>query len=71
MSANTDALVHTKVYTNEHGLTVIEQPNNSIALTSSEQILAVIKELQVCYDYCAGWKDVTSDNSAGHTEAST
>jgi hypothetical protein len=37
-------------------------------LTSAEEILAVIKELNVCYDYCAAWKEVPSDDSAVHTK---
>jgi hypothetical protein len=68
MSADIDAAVHTKVYTTADGRVTIEQPDNSIVLTSAEEILAVIKELNVCYDYCAAWKEVPSDDSAVHTK---
>jgi hypothetical protein len=71
MSANIDPAGHTKVYTTKDRRVIIEQPNNSIELTSAEQILAVIRELNVCYDYCAAWKEVTSDDSAVHTEVNT
>lgn len=46
----------TKVYTTPEGHAVIEQSQGCIIL-SGEQILAVIKELHVCYDYCAAWKE--------------
>ena len=71
MSANIDAAVHTKVHTTADGRVIIEQSNNSIVLVSAEQILAVIKELNVCYDYCAAWKEMGSDDIAAHTEDST
>lgn len=71
MSANINEAVHTKVYTDGNGHAVIEQPNHSIALTSSEKILAVIKELHVCYDYCAAWKEVTSADGVVHTDGNT
>ena len=71
MSADIDAAVDTKVHTTKDGRVIIEQSNNSIVLTSAEQILAVIKELNVCYDYCAAWKEVTSDDSVVHTEVNT
>lgn len=71
MSANINDAAPTKVYTDGNGHAVIEQPNNSIALTSSEQILAVIKELHVCYDYCAAWKEVTPDHGAAHADGDT
>ncbi|NLG75936.1 MAG: hypothetical protein GX535_06840 [Xanthomonadaceae bacterium] len=45
----------TKVYTSEDGHAVIEQPAGSVRL-SAEDILAVIRELQACYDYCAAWR---------------
>jgi hypothetical protein len=66
-----DIAVHTKVHTTADGRVTIEQPDSSIVLTSAEEILAVIKELNVCYDYCAAWKEATSDDSAVHTELST
>jgi hypothetical protein len=71
MNTNIDAAVHTKVRTTADGRVTIEQSDNSIVLTSAEEILAVIKELNVCYDYCAAWKEVTPEDSAVHTELST
>jgi hypothetical protein len=70
MNTNIDAAVPTKVCTTADGRVTIEQSDNSIVLTSAEEILAVIKELNVCYDYCAAWKEVTSEDSAVHTELS-
>jgi hypothetical protein len=59
MSSNVDhpIPIPTKVYTTEDGFAAIEQSKDSIVLLSADQILAVIKELHVCYDYCAAWKD--------------
>ena len=56
MSANADGPLHTRVYTTETGRAVIEQGKSSVVLTA-EDILAVIKELHACYDYCASWKE--------------
>lgn len=60
MSATNDSPIPTKVYTTQDGRTVIEQSKDSVVL-SPEQILAVIKELHVCYDYCAAWKQAPRD----------
>lgn len=53
----------TRVYTTADGRTVIEQPEGSVVLSSS-QILAVIDELHACYDYCAAWKQTHDPSSA-------
>lgn len=58
MSANTDAPSPIKVYTTEKGHAVIEQSERSIMI-SAEQILTVIRQLHVCYDYCAAWREST------------
>lgn len=50
-----------KVYTTEDGCTVIEQSADSMVVLSAEQILKVIKDLHVCYDYCAVWKQAPRD----------
>lgn len=50
-----------KVYTTPDGCTVIEQSADSMVVLSAEQILTVIKELHVCYDYCAAWKQSPRD----------
>jgi hypothetical protein len=56
MSDKTDTQVPTKVYTTEEGFVAIEQSTSAVVLLSAEQILTVIKQLHVCYDYCAAWK---------------
>jgi hypothetical protein len=56
MSSDTTGSMSAKVYTTDDGRTVIEQSKSSIVLTA-DQIPEIIKELQVCYDYCASWKD--------------
>jgi hypothetical protein len=55
MSSDTDVAVHPKVRV------VIEQSKDSIVLFSADQIPAIIKELHVCYDYCAAWKETTGE----------
>lgn len=60
MSSDTHCVVHTKVYTTEDGRIAIEQSNDAVVLLAADQIPAIIKELNVCYDYCAAWKQ-TSD----------
>lgn len=61
MSANTEQSTPIKVYTTQDGRTVIEQSTESVVVLSSEQVLKVIKELHVCYDYCAAWKQAPRD----------
>lgn len=56
MHRNHEASKHLAVYTTKDGRAVIEQLGGSVVLTS-EQILTVIRELKMCYDYCAAWKD--------------
>lgn len=68
MSANIDGAVQTKVYTTTDGRVAIEQSRDSIVLLSADQILSVIKELHVCYDYCAAWKETTPDEIAVSTK---
>lgn len=58
MSGNIEDAAQVKVYTTADGRLAIEQ-KDSIVLLSAEQILMVIKELHVCYDYCAAWKEST------------
>ena len=52
----TDHPLTPKVYTTPDGRTIIEQSSDSVVVLSAEQILTVIKQLHVCYDYCAAWK---------------
>ena len=59
MNANTASSGHPRVYTAPDGCVVIEQSADSVVVLSAEQILAVIKELHACYDYCAAWKEAT------------
>jgi hypothetical protein len=54
--ANMCTTIDTKVYTTSLGHAVIEQASGSVVLSSAEQILAVIRQLHTCYDYCASWK---------------
>jgi hypothetical protein len=56
MSAAVEGPTHIKVYPTKDGRAVIEQSQGSVAL-DADQILAVISELRVCYDYCAAWKE--------------
>jgi hypothetical protein len=48
--------IPTRIYTTIDGQAIIEQPQGSVVLFSAQQILTVIRELHVCYDYCAAWK---------------
>ncbi|MBB6093989.1 hypothetical protein HNQ60_002870 [Povalibacter uvarum] len=57
MSPDTDASTQLKVYTTEDGRTIIEQSSSAAIVLSADQILTVINELRVCYDYCAAWKE--------------
>jgi hypothetical protein len=36
---------------------VVEQSKTSVVAMSPEQILTVIEQMHVCYDYCAVWKE--------------
>ena len=56
MSTDIDGPPPTRVYTTPDGRAVIEQSKDAVVTLSAEQILTVIKELNVCYDYCAAWK---------------
>jgi hypothetical protein len=44
-------------------LPAIEQSSNPAGL-SADEILTVIDELHLCYDYCAAWKETTPDDTA-------
>lgn len=55
MSATSDSVQDVKVYTTAEGRAIIEQSSGTVVL-EAEQILAVIKQLHACYDYCAVWK---------------
>jgi hypothetical protein len=56
MSCDIDGRVPIKVYTKD-GRAVIEQSRSATVLLTADQILTVIHELRVCYDYCAVWKE--------------
>jgi hypothetical protein len=65
VSTNVDSGLQPKVYTTPDGHVAIEQSNQSVVI-SPEQILRVIRELHVCYDYCAAWKEPAGeDNPVG------
>jgi hypothetical protein len=50
-------LVETEIYTTDDGLVAIEQPNDTVVLLSVDQLLAVIRELQACYDNRSEWQE--------------
>jgi hypothetical protein len=50
-------LVETEIYTTDDGFVAIEQPNNTVVLLSVDQLLAVIRELQACYDDRSEWQE--------------
>ena len=62
MRATIEGPIQTKVYTTSDGHAVIEQPQSAVVL-SADQILRIIEELRVCYDYCAAWKRPAEDPS--------
>lgn len=64
MDADTEHSKHTKVYTTEDGRAVIEQSDGAVVLLSAEQILSVIEQLHMCYDYCAAWKGSSREDRA-------
>jgi hypothetical protein len=70
MDANIDDSERTRVFTTKDGRAVIEQSGNSIGL-SADEILAVIKKLHLCYDYCAAWKETMSDDTVVDAEVDT
>lgn len=61
MGGNSDSSNDIKVYTTPEGRAVIEQASGSVVVLDAEQILAVIKQLHVCYDYCAVWKQTEQE----------
>lgn len=62
MNTDTDASVQTKVYTRSDGRVAIEQSDGATVVITAQQILTVIRELHVCYDYCAVWKDQAEES---------
>jgi hypothetical protein len=56
MNTATEGRIDVTVRTNVHGRAVIEQSNGACVVLSPDQILSVIEQLHVCYDYCAAWK---------------
>jgi hypothetical protein len=61
MGGNTDTSTDIKVYTTAEGRAIIEQASGSVVVLEAEQILTVIKQLHVCYDYCAVWKQAEQE----------
>lgn len=57
MNTETEDRLDTKVYTSTDGRAVIEQSEGASVVLSADQILTVIEQLHVCYDYCAAWKE--------------
>ena len=53
--------IRTKVYTTLDGRAVIEQSHGAVVVLSAQEIMQVIAELRVCYDYCASWKQPTQE----------
>jgi hypothetical protein len=50
-------MIETEIYTTDDGFVAIEQPNDTVVLLSADQLLAVIRELQSCYDNRAEWQE--------------
>ena len=49
---------------------VVQQSKTSVVAMSPEQILTVIEQMHVCYDYCAAWKEpARQEDGAGDIEA--
>lgn len=67
MSTNIIGAAQINIHPAPDGPVDIEQSKDSV-LSSGDQILAVISELHVCYDYCAAWKETPPDEIAS-TEA--
>jgi hypothetical protein len=68
MNADFVGPIATKVYTSPNGRAVIEQSDGRSVVLSAEQIVAVIKDLRACYDYCAAWKQQAEDEPLSPTE---
>lgn len=60
MSTNIIGAAQINIHTTPDGPVAIEQLKDSV-LSSADQILTVISELHVCYDYCAAWKEPPPD----------
>ena len=61
MSTKIAGMVETEIYTTDDGFVAIEQPNDTVVLPSADQLLAVIRELQSCYDNRAEWQEPTRE----------
>jgi hypothetical protein len=49
---------------------VVQESKTSVVAMSPEQILTVIEQMHVCYDYCAVWKEpAQQQKGAGDVEA--
>jgi hypothetical protein len=62
------AASQTRVFATNDGRIVIEQSDNSIVISSAAQVQEVVtqlyRQMHVCYDYCAAWKN---DDVSGQT----
>jgi hypothetical protein len=57
MGTKITGMVETEIYTTDDGFVAIEQPNDTVVLLSADQLLAVIRELQACYDNRGEWQE--------------
>jgi hypothetical protein len=57
MGTKITGFVETEIYTTDDGFVAIEQPNDTVVLLSVDQLLAVIRELQACYDDRSEWQE--------------
>jgi hypothetical protein len=57
MNTKITGMNETEIYTTDDGFVAIEQPNDNVVLLSVDQLLAVISELQACYDDRATWQE--------------
>ncbi len=67
MSANIISAEQISIDTTSDGAVAINQSKDSV-LYSADQIIEVISELHVCYDYCAAWKETPPDEITDTTE---
>jgi hypothetical protein len=61
MGTKITGMVETEIYTTDDGFVAIEQPNDTVVLLSADQLLAIIRELQSCYDNRAEWQERTRE----------
>ncbi len=50
-----EGAIETTIYTTDDGFVAIEQVNDNTVLLSSDQLVAVIRRLETCYDNRAYW----------------